>query len=89
MLYLPTSLDLWYRNKARERNLETGEILYYVMRQYAEQNGFSCNHPADRQVLHKKGNKTLWRCANCGYLYYKIFDKVAETFSKTPRIDVL
>jgi hypothetical protein len=71
------------------REIETGEYLYYVLREFAIDKGFRCDHPLSRHVLHKKGNKNLFRCADCGYLFYKIYDKPVDKWVMKPRIEVL
>lgn len=71
MLYLTKGLDLWYGSFAQGRGLEKGEIMYAALREFAESRGFDCKHPSSEHVLHQKGNSKIFRCANCGFLFYK------------------
>jgi len=88
-------LRLWYANKANQRGLMEGEVIYYVLRKYAEDQGFQCPHPLGAHVLHDKSNRKIFRCAHCGFLFYKKTDKAivnGEIVDKTvmiPRIEEL
>jgi len=60
-------------------NLEDGEHLFFVLRDYAEKRGFTCKHSGASQVLYQKPRPSLqiaglWRCRDCGFLYYKSSD---------------
>lgn len=71
MLYLPRKLDLWYANFAQGRGFEKGEVMYAALREFAESRGFECQHPLSEHILHQKGNTKIFRCAACGFLFYK------------------
>jgi len=87
LIYLPKQLGLWYANKAHERGVNPGEMMYFVMRKFAEDSGFKCDHPSAAHILHEKGNKNLYRCDYCGFLFYKTFDKLADKWVIKPRIE--
>jgi hypothetical protein len=89
MMYLPGKLNIYYSILASKLNLDQGEVMYFVLRKYALDHGFECDHPLSMQVIHKKGKPslevaTIHRCADCGMLYYK--DKFGEM---KPRIESL
>jgi hypothetical protein len=92
MIYLPKKIGLWYANLANDRGLDQGELIYAVLRKFAEEQGFTCDHPSFAHVLHKKGNK-LYRCDLCGYLFYKKINKkiengqIVEKAELVPRIE--
>jgi len=78
-LYLPRKLKDWYHEEAKKMMLEDGEHLFFTIRQYAEERGFTCTHPGMSQVLYQKARPSvqvaaLWRCRDCGYLYFKSKD---------------
>jgi rubrerythrin len=83
MIYLPRRLRDYIHEKAQAQGLEDGEYIYFVIRKYSESSGFKCNHPGGSLVLHVRaaGSKAaLWRCRDCGYLFYK--DKNGENHAK-------
>lgn len=93
MIYLPKKIGVWFSQRAQERGLEQGEIIYAALRLFAEQRGFECTHPEGEHIKHKKGNSTLFRCNLCGYLFYKKPNKRFEnsqlvtTYELIPRIE--
>ena len=95
MIFLPTKLRQWYTNKASSRGLMEGEVIYFILRRYAEDQGFKCDHPLASHVLHEKGNNKIWRCSYCGLLFYKHVDKklengqIVDKTVITPRIEEL
>lgn len=92
MIYLPKKLGLWYTMRANERGLNPGEVMYFAMREYAKDRGFTCDHPIGDHILHEKGNK-LYRCNLCGFLFYKKVVKgiqngeIVEKTEIVPRIE--
>jgi hypothetical protein len=87
MIYLPRRLRDWVHEKAIAQGLEDGEYIYFLIRNWSEQNGFKCNHPGGSLVLHQRaaGSKAaLWRCRDCGYLFFKSKDGV-----NTPKIEAI
>jgi hypothetical protein len=87
LIYLPRKLGLWYAEEAMKLGLNPGEVMYWVMRTFAENRGFKCEHPLAAHVLHEKGNKKLYRCSECGYLFYKVYDKGIDKWIITSRIE--
>jgi len=76
MLYLPRRLQDWYDEKARSLSIEKGEHLFFVLRRYAEERDFVCNHHPASQLLYVKARPSLdiaplFRCRDCGLLYFK------------------
>lgn len=92
MIYLKKKLSLWYGQRAQSQGLNPGEIYYFVLRRYAEKNGFQCDHPQSEHIIHEKGKK-LFICNLCGFLFYKKIVKgiengqIIEKTEIVPRIE--
>lgn len=79
MLYLPRGIYRFLNNLAYEKNLNVGNFLIQICKEYAISQGFECNHPsafvvtdkaatkeANANLEDKFKKKTVKRCTNCG-----------------------